>query len=264
MSCRRADPVTWFCVCRTVLQRAAWVESVFPRPPTPAFHRTAKPHPAGHGRVQGRIRPFSAREENQGWALGLPSVRMEATLRGLRSIRYLPCARWCAIVWPGGWGRAGRRGVRAGGRCVTTAGAGHTGRGPRLRRVAGTLCGQPADGPRRACPSAHAACFRVQSGFHTRGDFRACNSECTCVRAHGLYRAKARPHALSRDGRPGVCKGGSGLPRDPATGERSPETCASCPGPGGWVGLLVGGKKQFWLLVGPWPALWGEATDTAL
>jgi len=50
-----------------------------------------------------------------------------------------------------------------------------------------------------------------------------------------------------------VVAGFLGIPH----GERSPETCASCPGPGGWMGLLVGGKKQFWLLVGPWSAPWG-------
>lgn len=79
-------------------------------PSPPAFHRAARPHPAGHGRVQGCIRPFSAvRKENQGWASGLPSVRKEATLRWSGWIRYLPCARWCAIVWLGG-GDKGRPG----------------------------------------------------------------------------------------------------------------------------------------------------------
>lgn len=139
---------------------------------------------------------------------------------------------------------------------MTRAGAGRTGRGPRLRCVAGTLCGQPADGPRRACPSAHAVCFQVQSGFHTRGDFRACNSECTCVRAHSLYRVKARPRAPG-DRRSGVrapqCvrEVAAGFLGIPATGEPSPETCASCAGPGGWVGLLVGRKKQVLAAGGP-------------
>lgn len=156
---------------------------------------------------------------------------------------YLPCARGCAIVRPGRGGEEGRPGwdtlhhwCR---RCCPDL-------GPRVRCVAGTLCGQPADGPRRARPSARDACFQVKSGFTHVGVSRHAILSARGLQAHNLYRVKARPRGpagrmLRGRGTPGCARDAVDFLRLPTAGVRqSPETCASVQGPG--LGGAAGGR----------------------
>lgn len=167
-----------------------------PRPTCPASPR-ARPRPAQHGRRRGPP-GLSRRSANSGgW--GGAGVYLQREWKLLEVVATVTSsslcntASGCAVVWPAGGG-------------------------PRLCCVSGTLCGQPADGPRRACPSlhVHAACLRSRWASHTRG-FTACNSECVwCASpwfAQGEGKTAPRPGTDTREcGLLGVCEKGGWAP----------------------------------------------------
>lgn len=172
-----------------------------PGPPPRIPEGSATPSPTRT--AQGPTRPFLAITKLRG-GRGGAGVYLQREWKLLEVVATVTssslcnAASSCAVVWPAGGG-------------------------PRLRCVAGTLCGQPADGPRRACPSVHvhAACLRSRWASHTRG-FMACNSErvwCASPRfAQGEGKtAPPRPApglTLGSVGSSVCARGGGGLPRD--------------------------------------------------